>query len=112
MNHTEWPKQLVCWRSERWPCFTVQDVYNKPIYTVCNAYFLYGHCGHLTIFFNCFLLPQVPANRKEIIPRVDRAIRLALLRRGGIPSSFTSHAVRDGALSLAVEGEFEVRNTM
>lgn len=41
--------------------------------------------------------------------RVDRAIRLALLRRGGVPTQFTRHAVKNGALALAVDGEFEVR---
>jgi len=54
-------------------------------------------------------LPQLPTNRQEIELRVDRAIRLALLRRGGVPDHFTSHAVRNGVLTLVVDGEFEVR---
>lgn len=55
---------------------------------------------------------QLPANRQEIELRVDRAIRLALLRRGGVPDQFTSHAVRNGVLTLAVDGEFEVRDAV
>lgn len=45
--------------------------------------------------------------------RVDRAICLALLKRGGVPNQFTSHAVKNGILALAVDGEFEVwRDTL
>lgn len=51
---------------------------------------------------------QLPANREKVLPRVERAIRLALLRRGGVPSQFTSHVVSNGVLTLLVEGEFQV----
>lgn len=54
---------------------------------------------------------QLPANREEIVRRMNRAIRLALLRRGGVPNHFTSHVVRNGVLTLTVDGEFEVRDT-
>lgn len=54
------------------------------------------------------VLQQLPANRADVIPRVDRAIRLALLRHGGVPNLFTSHAVHNGMLHLTVKGEFEV----
>lgn len=52
---------------------------------------------------------QLPTNREEIVRRMNRAIRLALLRRGGAPNHFTSHVVRNGVLSMRVDGEFEVR---
>ncbi|CAM9092784.1 unnamed protein product, partial [Hapterophycus canaliculatus] len=55
---------------------------------------------------------ELPANRETIVPRVDRAIRLALLRRGGVPDQFTSHSVRNGVLTLAVDGEFELMFTL
>lgn len=51
---------------------------------------------------------QLPADREEILPRVERAIRLSLLRRGGVPSQFTTHVVSNGVLTLLVEGEFQV----
>ncbi|CAM9407374.1 unnamed protein product [Ectocarpus sp. 12 AP-2014] len=55
---------------------------------------------------------ELPANREEIVLRVDRAIRLALLRRGGVPSQFTSHTVKNGVLTLTVNGEFELMVTL
>lgn len=51
---------------------------------------------------------QLPVKRGEIVLRVERAIRMALLRRGGIPSQFTGHHVHNGVLTLVVAGEFEV----
>lgn len=51
---------------------------------------------------------QLSANREEILPRVERAIRMALLRRGAVPSQFTAHVVSNGVLTLLVEGEFQV----
>lgn len=55
---------------------------------------------------------QLPNDREEIVKRMNRAIRLALLRRGGVPNHFTSHIVRNGVLTLTVDGEFEVRDTV
>lgn len=59
------------------------------------------------ISYSSALRAQLPADRDKIVPRVDRAMRLALLTRGGVPTEFTSHNVRNGVLTLIVEGEFE-----
>lgn len=53
---------------------------------------------------------QLPPRREKIVPRVERAIRLALLRTGGVPREFTSHTIQNGVLTLFAAGEFEVRN--
>ncbi|CAM9413292.1 unnamed protein product [Laminaria digitata] len=55
---------------------------------------------------------ELSTDREEVVGRVDRAVRLALLRRGGVPQQFSSSSVRNGVLTLAVEGEFQLMVTL
>ncbi|CAM9103499.1 unnamed protein product [Discosporangium mesarthrocarpum] len=55
---------------------------------------------------------QVGSKRSEVVSRIERAIRLALLRREPLPMHFTSHSLRNGVLHLVVEGEFELMVTL
>lgn len=75
-------------------------------YFIC----IYTNTTNTTTHPHIPTLAQLPGKREEVVRRVDRAMRLALLRRGGVPSQFTSHIVRNGVLTLAVQGEFEVRD--
>ena len=69
----------------------------------------------LTVLSICLSRPkpgQLPTDHQEVVGRVDRAVRLALLRRGGVPQQFTWSSVRNGVLTLAVEGEFQVSQSI
>lgn len=55
---------------------------------------------------------DTPAAKADLITRVERAIRLALLTREAIPTAITACSIRKGCLVLACRGEFRIFLTL